>query len=199
MVNLDVANAIYAAYRLELGLAGGSYERGPNYDIRTWTRCANLVTEMDFDPEKFVQAQFAATSKSARKTLRPQHLFRSRDRAVKNYAKLIAGSGAVEEGQKQADPDARVRAHMASMESSLKRLTRLLVPQRFSAVEHLLMEVTMPFTAWFRVLVAPILTDELADRYLEEARLQVLQDLHLRSMIEDDNVAGRYDTRRLFA
>lgn len=191
------AGMIYSAYRQELGLVGGNYERGPNYDMRTWVRCANLVDEMSYDPAKFVRAQFEATSKNARRTLRPHHLFSNRQRAIRNYAKLVSGSGSVEKEQKPADHDALVRAHLASMESALSRLSRILVPDRFESIEDLLMEATMPFTAWFRVLSAACLTDKLAERYLEEARIQVTQDLPLRAMLEEDYVSGRYDTRRL--
>lgn len=187
------AYEVYKAYQQEIALAGGTYDRGPQADVRVWNKCANLLDETGLNPSKFMQAQFAAVPVRARRTLRPNNLFRSRKQVMANYAKKWAV--VTEDNEDQVTLS--LISYLGAMESSLSRLSQQLVPSRFSSVEDLLMESTIPFDAWFRILAAPTLTRELIDRYLEEARLQVMQDITLRATLESRSVSTRYDTGRL--
>jgi len=165
---------IYAAYKQNISVNGGTYDRPVFHDMAHWAKTARLVMKNNIDPVRFVNSQFMALPAHSRITLTPRMLHMPVGRVLNAYLSVAPDPCDYDGGY-------------AMMCGNLKRLARGACTE-----SSVLSNPNYPFSAWFRVVRSPELTDYLKECYMEAAETEYNGDMRLRQFLKKENLDGRF-------
>jgi hypothetical protein len=162
------------------------FDRPFEKDEKAWLRAADFVVARKMDIVRFVTAQIDAINDPAvLQTADPTTVFASRNAhlAQARYEKVIP----------TATVDLYRHSH-ATMLTQLAAFKRRLVPRVYAGVDQLLIDPGLPFSAWFRVLLATAGSegyDHIMKCYLEQAKEEIVLDPALYQFLKE--VASEYE------
>lgn len=167
------------------------FDRPFERDEKAWLRVADYVASRKMDIVRFVTAQIDAIDDPAvLQTTDPATVFAPRNAhlAQARYEKVIPTSTV----------DLYRHSH-ATMLAQLSAAQRRLIPRVYAGVDQLLINPGFPFSAWFRVLLAPAGSEGYAPImkcYLEQAKEEIVLDPALYQFLKEIADEYEYDLGR---
>lgn len=173
--NTAAACLVYHAYKLNVELIGGHYDRDIVHDQKHWLKVAKLALANNMEPARFVNAQFIVLDDERKRAMSPRMLYTPVSKAISAYMAT-------------APSPCNYRKVFDALAFSLQTLSS----RRHVDIMTLIADPEQTYPPWFRILYPPVLTRELRDGYLEFAKSEISEDIHLQTFIKYEDKYGRF-------